>query len=103
MSAQHTPGPWSVNSKAALIDPPDGESICLMRWPTNVRSEEETKANARLIAAAPELLEALTGILAEYEDRKSQWGDEYLWDKHEDKEAIESARAAINKAKQPQL
>lgn len=30
-----------------------------MLWPTDERSEEETKANARLIAAAPELYDAL--------------------------------------------
>jgi hypothetical protein len=30
-----------------------------MLWPTDERSEAETAANARLIAAAPELLDAL--------------------------------------------
>lgn len=52
MSPKHTPGPWTVNTASALIDAPDGESLCLMRWPTTHRSEDETKANARQIADA---------------------------------------------------
>jgi hypothetical protein len=39
---------------------PDRDApICGMLWPTDLRSEDETFDNARLIAAAPELLEAL--------------------------------------------
>jgi hypothetical protein len=66
---QHTPGPWAVHPVLArvdafdAIDPSgldgDGLPICQMLWPTELRSEDETDANARLIAAAPELLEAL--------------------------------------------
>lgn len=48
------------------------------------RGREEAEANARLIAAAPEMLEALEGILA-ITDR-----DHAAWNK---------ARAAIAKAK----
>ena len=55
MKTKHTPGPWTVNTVSALIDAPDGESLCLMRWPTTHRSEDETKANARLIAGSPSL------------------------------------------------
>jgi len=73
MSAQHTPGPWSVGSSTVTINgaghsalaiwPPKakagkrGKQICLVApiydW------NETDEANARLIAAAPELLEAL--------------------------------------------
>lgn len=34
-----------------------------MLWPTDYRSEEETDANAHMIAASPELYEALENLL----------------------------------------
>lgn len=62
---QHTPGPWIINR--ALSD--SGEQllqICtratgVSRWhlASVMRQGNETEANARLIAAAPALLEAL--------------------------------------------
>jgi hypothetical protein len=61
----HTPGPWAVNPMCAWIDcaqlDVDGDPTPLAKlaWPTKYRSEEETWANARLIAAAPDLLAAL--------------------------------------------
>jgi len=98
MSAQHTPGPWSVNPKAALIDAPDGESICLLRWPTTVRTEVETKANATLIAAAPDLLEALEACLKiigrPNDDPNMLWASD-----DEINSAVRLAVAAIKKAK----
>lgn len=59
---RHTPGPWAVNPVVAQVDAFDSEGIgpvCQMLWPTTLRDEAETEANARLIAAAPELLTAL--------------------------------------------
>lgn len=59
MTAQPTPGPWLVSPFVARVDnPKDNLPICALLWPTDERSEEETEANARLIAAAPDLLEA---------------------------------------------
>jgi hypothetical protein len=49
---------------------------------------------ARQLAVRDKLLAALW---AEYEDRKAQWGDEYLWEKHEDAEAIAEVEAFIKK------
>jgi hypothetical protein len=52
----HTPGPWKTN--CLHIERQNGQSIAATvhdSWQT----EEEELANARLIAAAPELLEAL--------------------------------------------
>lgn len=57
MSGQHTPGPWSAGGSdmtlATWVKGPDRKRICTMKegpndWP-----------NAKLIAAAPDLLEAL--------------------------------------------
>lgn len=63
MSAKHTPGPWSASMWTDEIAGSVGWSISAgnpsYRVPTNTfeGDEEEAKANARLIAAAPELLE----------------------------------------------
>lgn len=62
----HTPGPWATNPINAVVDAfVDGKPlpVCKMLWPTEERSEEDTQANARLIAAAPDLLEALRNCL----------------------------------------
>ena len=47
---------------------------------------------ARQLAARDKMLAVLW---AEYEDRRAQWGDEYLWTKHEDAEAIEEVKVFI--------
>lgn len=77
MNAQHTPGPWAVHDRRAYVVPaahrlrPIGGSsdkardlaeyaqeICAVQWPDRHRTEAEVKANAQLIAAAPDLLAA---------------------------------------------
>ena len=47
---------------------------------------------ARQLAARDKMLAALW---AEYEDRKAQWGSDYLWEKHEDAKAIAEVKAFI--------
>jgi hypothetical protein len=95
----HTPGPWAIEK--------DSKDIVKVRayatvatcttaglWDskrTQVISPEECMANARLIAAAPELLEALEFALAALED---------VFGKNKvDVGAINTARAAIAKAR----
>jgi hypothetical protein len=90
MSGQHTPGPWtyhadSGSSCAALIA--TGSFVCEF-------IEPPTEANARLIAAAPELLEALKSIICSVgHDDGDGW---YTVSLHEDE--VQAARAAIAKA-----
>ena len=73
MNAKHTPGPWTIcptiNERIGIIG--DGVQIATVH-PTDditasyfpgLRSSEEIAANARLIAAAPELLEACRALL----------------------------------------
>ena len=57
MSAKHTPGPWRVGDAANTIfgPPTQGE---LPERIAGLAQGESRKANARLIAAAPDLLEA---------------------------------------------
>lgn len=73
---KHTPGPWNFDPEAlADIQTESGKEIAsaFMPWASGDEwviqgtmassSPEESYANARLIAAAPELLEALEGCL----------------------------------------
>src|SRR5690606_38771653 len=73
---KHTPGPWEASDDVILCAAPDmaiGSVFPCDRdksaYGTGFTYGEVTKANARLIAAAPELLEALQLLLdAEYSD-----------------------------------
>lgn len=76
MKAKHTPGPWTINDSMAK----DGRKSCLWYY---IYAEGKTVAevkgrhckiknstalsNAKLIAAAPELLEALSEFIDYYE------------------------------------
>lgn len=65
-TAQHTPGPWVYHAKTASIQPyPGSGTICTLS------QRDELEANARLIAAAPDLLAALI----EAKDRLSDDGE----------------------------
>ena len=70
----HTPGPWTVDHErigpwgepvALLCDSHAPESGTIVEWPRfgEVVDDEENEANARLIAASPDLLEALETIV----------------------------------------
>lgn len=89
MSAKHTPGPWSYprypNGVSTLVYAAAGgkpEAFPVASATYGV-PDEEREANARLIAAAPDLLETLKGIVenahqAAFEEwllRKSPSGD----------------------------
>ena len=59
----HIPGPWEVfNSHTGLwvMDSAEQGAICKIEWCL------EAEANARLIAAAPELLEALKRLCSKF-------------------------------------
>lgn len=72
----HTPGPWSSEPGNAITADFGGVGVAILepiddfwcgdcsRYPT----PEEMAANARLIAAAPELLAALKNLLCEADD-----------------------------------
>lgn len=89
----HTPGPWEIrDSNMRTIEAPGG-SICTPSGHClKGRPDEELEANARLIAAAPDLLEACKQVLdAQVANDQSQW--EHLLD-----EALERIEAAVAKA-----
>jgi hypothetical protein len=93
----HTPGPWKISHGGTIED--DGFSIVTDNaaarhikvitesWPYSIvdrQHREELSANARLIAAAPELLAALESYVGKF----GNCGKVY-----------EAGRAAIEKAK----
>lgn len=64
MKNQHTPGPWAVSPYNNIVSK-NGTVAKTEQMPGN--DDAERKANARLIAAAPDLLSALSRI-ADYLD-----------------------------------
>jgi hypothetical protein len=69
----HTPGPWATEYYEDSInivstDPNPELYITLLAHPETGELTEQDWANARLVAAAPELLEALKLMLKAYQD-----------------------------------
>jgi hypothetical protein len=68
MKTQHTPGPWRKQSGVTYISVIDGNNRPILHnaSPEVGVSREEHEANASLIAAAPDLLEALEAMRQKY-------------------------------------
>ena len=91
----HTPGPWEVllhrfEAKRPFYKVAAGDEVVTVAdVPQHPLDPWNAEANARLIASAPEMLEALDACLSELED----------WNfGHESSEGQLLARAAIAKA-----
>lgn len=107
MKAKHTPGPWTLTADGAgwyiECSPERGHSVAYIRAEIGEEdpdtSDDEKEANARLIAAAPELLEALQAVSRSFPtDRDMR---DAGWERAEIDLACrdyEAARAAISKA-----
>ena len=91
MKAQHTPGPWEVLGAHIVTSYQDERSehknkrayICKTTYANDGTMDDEQQANARLIAAAPSMFEALTTIRDALRDG-SLWGNEKIEDTLED-------------------
>ena len=59
MSAAHTPGPWKYMKRGLLVKADESAIIARVLFASGKRRTDVDRANARLIAAAPELLAAL--------------------------------------------
>lgn len=100
----HTPGPWRTGTENwfnILADLSDGPRLVAAVYcpnPMPVMPDEPTRlmwqANARLIAAAPDVLHALERLLGEFSRLAEQ-----MHGKHGEEEAEAQAKAAIAKAK----
>lgn len=88
MKPQHTPGAWHIFTAAcspdqrAIGDETENRIIALID-----KSDEQDEANAHLIAAAPELLEALENLVRNFTQEPDPHGD------------LKKAKAVIKKAK----
>jgi hypothetical protein len=67
MKTEHTEGPWEIETKGSrhFIDGADQLTVAYVDR-AGVRDRQEIEANARLIAAAPDLLTALTEMLNQF-------------------------------------
>lgn len=101
----HTPGPWERGDGAAngcagyiYCDDATGSAVASVVFSPDFigRSDAETEANARLIAAAPELLEALKEIVKACEECEADENMSIVDAFTQDME--DAARAAIAKA-----
>lgn len=99
---EHSPGPWRYDfvgpSKVRVVRDADG-------WDLNFNNgqidPEVRLANMRLVAAAPEMKDALQRLLRRYVVLASS-GDCGFWDPDEEQEVID-ARTALAKAKGEKL
>jgi hypothetical protein len=94
---QHTPGPWAVyravQNEGEFIIHQGATDIAVTRWALG-----DCNANARLIAAAPDLLEILGDILPWLEKAEAEGVFENCSAPKGGQRAINRARAAIAKA-----
>lgn len=111
MSDKHTPGPWEVficddggewTGWPISIHAANEDDKSIVRtggmWPYEwdaATSQAEAVANARLIAAAPDLYEALRDMLDGWKYIRSVHGDLYGvgWDRAQDKAVAALAKA----------
>jgi len=97
----HTPGPWRVTEYGGeiAIHAEDNTKIALPeKWFASDRAE--AAANARLIAAAPDLLAALEAAVAYLEANRPQGKIRDIFSalNHYENDVMKPARAAIAKA-----
>ena len=111
--AQHTPGPWQSNEmiNGFAIDHAAGFPIVFVSGHNEYegdpcgsitgqdKTQKEIEANARLIAAAPELLNACQNALAALLDDSDTLHDEEGFATEELKQLIGGLISTINKAK----
>jgi hypothetical protein len=92
---QHTPGPWELAERsgrsdsrlAAVLNDAESDAYIII----SASDPDEESANARLIAAAPELLDALRQVVIEATESPNS-------DANRLELILELARAAIAKA-----
>ncbi len=98
--AGHTPGPWVIRREIdglTVLGGPNNEAIwCIAGYLPGGTGEME--ANARLIAAAPDLLDALQGAIGALEFSQDYHRDLGNEDQAFAADRLDAARAAIAKA-----
>jgi hypothetical protein len=101
--SEHTPGPWIANSFMVVAPnarhggPYGGLEVAHTGLVGRNKEPDQAVADARLIAAAPDLLASLEAVTKHYVDLIN-CGDCGNWNP-EDEDPIKAARTAIAKAK----
>jgi len=96
-SFKGTPGPWLIDANDVgsrwNVDAENGESVALSHQVSNDKEWMKRDANTRLIAAAPELLEALQWAMARIGSytQRTRSNQDYC-------DQVDKANAAIAKA-----
>lgn len=105
MKHTHTPGPWFccpwITSIGRVIDvgAEDGSNVAQVLTGNNVASDDVAQANARLIAASPDLVDALANLLRWAET--GRYGVDAFDPMRNERnlyETLDAARAALWKA-----
>jgi hypothetical protein len=88
--SKHTPGPWNIDTDGGVPASihADIKAVCLLGYDNNTPTEN-WEPNAHLIAASPELLEALQKIV-------NNWGDLHPKDRQQARQAIAKAKGETN-------
>lgn len=98
--ASHSPGPWVLQKGAfgpsGLIRPQNDDPVCSITGYYNAAGQ--TIGNARLIAAAPRLLQALERLTSTARTFRNVPSGEQAWTSLDD-DALNEAFAAIAEAK----
>jgi len=93
MNTPHTPGPWTTNNDCQIQCPALNTYGNFIVASINRENTPEDHANARLIAAAPALLDALEAFIA-LADEGNATGDEEL-------AVLQAAKAVVKAVKEP--
>ncbi len=97
MATKHTPGPWKQEGNNIVAD---YTATCgVVASVSAMPNKWETEANARLIAAAPELLEALRDVMGWYDTSDVAHLMTKQGEQAEYQRTLRAARAAIALAK----
>jgi hypothetical protein len=95
----HSKGPWNLaNTNTDIIAPHPGATLHIAKLWDVTRFNGDTEANGHLIAAAPEMLEALEAIIYA-KNAEAQYGLSDSQVGHMFATAFNQARAAIAKAR----
>lgn len=109
MTREHTPGPWNLVRLASAFDSrvvgygikygAAGNRLAMVDGEGN--SSDHNEANARLIAAAPDMLAALKECEEYFDNRADADGDSTGFTPNAEMNMLVMVRAAIAKATSP--
>lgn len=88
-----THGPWNYCADEPDYVTDSNDNIAVARVTRYNADTEAQHANAKLIAASPELLTAIQQLLEIYDDQSGK-----VWTTSSKRRALDDARAAVNKA-----